>query len=74
MALTEAGTGKIPAVGIPGIGQKGVDALSERPYLRDCAGQSFECADGIFHDRLIEPSNETLVRTKDNCSDAVLLL
>ena len=51
-----------------------MDALSERPYLRDCAGQSFECLDGIFHNHFIEPSNETLIRTEDNCPDAVLLL
>jgi hypothetical protein len=52
--IDRAWHGQDPGSRHSSIGQKGVDELSEGPYLRDFARQSFECLDGIFHDRLIE--------------------
>jgi hypothetical protein len=50
-----------PGSRLSGIGQKGMDALPEWPYLRDCAGQILEGANGIFHDHFVEPPNQSLV-------------
>ena len=60
--------------GQAGIGHQAMGTLTDRPDLCDWTGQSLERVKGKFHDRLVEPANEALVRSEDNRTECLPML